>query len=111
MQINELIDTKIIEFSEKPLILDKVARKIILSHFKGIKEGEITLIENSEHIIFGQTTPNYRRALQCSWSDDLRVNCLVYWTNSGEKTRLYCRSLLVTLEEAGHSWMPKVYTC
>ncbi|MZG31655.1 MAG: class I SAM-dependent methyltransferase [Nitrospinae bacterium] len=59
MQINDLIDTKPIEFSEKPLILDKVARKIILSHFKGIKEGEITLIENSEHIIFGHTTPNF----------------------------------------------------
>ena len=59
MQINELIDTKPIEFSEKPLILDKVARKIILSHFKGIKEGEITIVENSEHIVFGQTTPNF----------------------------------------------------
>jgi len=59
MQINELIDTKPIEFSEKPLILDKVARKIILSHFKGIKEGEITIIENSEHFVFGQTTPNF----------------------------------------------------
>ena len=59
MQINELIDTTPIEFSEKPLILDKVARKIILSHFKGIKEGEITIVENSEHIVFGQTTPNF----------------------------------------------------
>ncbi len=59
MQINELIDTKPIEFSEKPLILDKVARKIILSHFKGIKEGEITIVENSEHIVFGHTTPNF----------------------------------------------------
>ena len=59
MQINELIDTKPVEFPEKPLILDKVARKIILSHFKGIKEGEITIIENSEHIVFGKTTPNF----------------------------------------------------
>ena len=59
MQINELIDTKPIEFSEKTQILDKVARKIILSHFKGIKEGEITIIENSEHIVFGQTTTNF----------------------------------------------------
>ena len=59
MQINELIDTKPVEFPEKPLILDKVARKIILSHFKGIKEGEITIIENSEHIVFGQTTPSF----------------------------------------------------
>ena len=59
MQINELIDTKPVEFPEKPLILDKVARKIILSHFRGIKEGEITIIENSEHIVFGQTTPNF----------------------------------------------------
>ena len=59
MQINELIDTKPIEFSEKTQILYKVARKIILSHFKGIKDGEITIIENSEHIVFGQTTTNF----------------------------------------------------
>ena len=60
MQINELIDTKPIEFFEKPLILDKLARKIILSHFNRIKEGEITVIENSEHITFGETTANFQ---------------------------------------------------
>ena len=59
MQINELIDTKPIEFFEKPLILDKLARKIILSHFNRIKEGEITVIENSAHITFGETTANF----------------------------------------------------
>ena len=59
MQINELIDTKPIELSQKPLILDKVARKIILSYFNAIKEGEITVIENSEHMIFGEVTPKF----------------------------------------------------
>ena len=59
MQINELIDTKPIEFFEKPLILDKLARKIILSHFNRIKEGEITVIENSAHITFGEKTVNF----------------------------------------------------
>ena len=59
MQINELIDTKPIEFFEKPLILDKLARKIILSHFNRIKEGEITVIENSAHITFGEITANF----------------------------------------------------
>ncbi|MDA8561409.1 cyclopropane-fatty-acyl-phospholipid synthase family protein [Nitrospinae bacterium] len=59
MQINELIDTKPIEFFEKPLILDKLARKIILSHFNRIKEGEITVIENSANITFGETTANF----------------------------------------------------
>ena len=34
MQINELIDTKPIEFFEKPLILDKLARKIIFKSFQ-----------------------------------------------------------------------------
>jgi len=59
MQINELIDTKQIELSDKPLVLDKIARKIIFSHFNRIKEGEITVIENSEHIVFGEITPNF----------------------------------------------------
>ena len=59
MQINELIDTKPIEFFEKPLIIDKVARKIIFSHFNRIKEGEITVIENSAHITFGEITANF----------------------------------------------------
>ena len=59
MQINELIDTKPIEFFEKPLIIDKVARKIIFSHFNKIKEGEITVIENSAHITFGEITANF----------------------------------------------------
>jgi hypothetical protein len=59
MQINELIDTKPIEFFEKPLIFDKLARKIILNHFNRIKEGEITVIENSTHITFGETTANF----------------------------------------------------
>jgi cyclopropane-fatty-acyl-phospholipid synthase len=59
MQINELIDTKPIEFFEKPLIIDKVARKIVFSHFNKIKEGEITVIENSAHITFGETTANF----------------------------------------------------
>ena len=59
MQINELIDTKPIELSQKPLILDKVARKIILSYFKAIKEGEITVIENSEHMVFGNVTAKF----------------------------------------------------
>ena len=59
MQINELIDTKPIEFFEKPIIIDKVARKIIFSHFNRIKEGEITVIENSAHITFGEITANF----------------------------------------------------
>lgn len=59
MQINELIDNKPIEFFEKPLIIDKVARKIIFSHFNRIKEGEITVIENSTHITFGEITANF----------------------------------------------------
>ena len=59
MQINELIDTKPIGFFEKPLIIDKVARKIIFSHFNRIKEGEITVIENSAHITFGEITANF----------------------------------------------------
>ena len=59
MQINELINTKPIEFFEKPLIIDKVARKIIFSHFNRIKEGEITVIENSAHITFGEITANF----------------------------------------------------
>ena len=59
MQINKLIDTKSIELSQKPLIFDKVARKIILGYFKAIKEGEITVIENSEHMVFGEMTPNF----------------------------------------------------
>ena len=59
MQINELIDTKPIEFFEKPLIIDKVARKIIFSHFNRIKEGEITVIEKSAHITFGEITANF----------------------------------------------------
>ena len=59
MQINELIDTKPIEFFEKPLIIDKVARKIIFSHFNRIKEGEITVIENTTHITFGEITANF----------------------------------------------------
>ena len=59
MQINDLIDTKPIEFFEKPIIIDKVARKIIFSHFNRIKEGEITVIENSAHITFGEITANF----------------------------------------------------
>jgi cyclopropane-fatty-acyl-phospholipid synthase len=59
MQINELIDTKQTDFLEQPLIIDKVARKIIFSHFNRIKEGEITLIDNSVHITFGKITANF----------------------------------------------------
>ena len=59
MQINELIDTKPIELSQKPLILDKVARKIILGYFKEIKEGQITVKENSDHMVFGEVTPKF----------------------------------------------------
>ena len=59
MQINELIDTKPIELSKNSLILDKVARKIILGYFKEIKEGQITVKENSDHMVFGEVTPNF----------------------------------------------------
>ena len=59
MQINELIDTKPIELSKNSLILDKVARKIILGYFKEIKEGQIAVKENSDHIVFGEMTPNF----------------------------------------------------
>ena len=59
MQINELIDTKQIELPKKPLILDKVARKIILGYFKEIKEGQITVKENSDHMVFGEVTPKF----------------------------------------------------
>ena len=59
MQINELIDTKPIELSKISLILDKVARKIILGYFKEIKEGQITVKENSDHMVFGEVTPKF----------------------------------------------------
>ena len=59
MQINELIDTKPIELSKNSLILDKVARKIILGYFKEIKEGQITVKENSDHMVFGEVTPKF----------------------------------------------------
>ena len=59
MQINELIDTKPIELPKNSLILDKVARKIILGYFKEIKEGQITVKENSDHMIFGEVTPKF----------------------------------------------------
>ena len=59
MQINELIDTKPIELPKKSLILDKVARKIILDYFKEIKEGQITVKENSDHMVFGEVTPKF----------------------------------------------------
>ena len=59
MQINELIDTKPIELPQKPLILDKVSRKIILGYFKEIKEGQITVKENSDHMVFGEVTPKF----------------------------------------------------
>ena len=59
MQINELIDTKPIELPKKSLILDKVARKIILGYFKEIKEGQITVKENSDHMVFGEVTPKF----------------------------------------------------
>ena len=59
MQINELIDTKPIELPKNSLILDKVARKIILGYFKEIKEGQITVKENSDHMVFGEVTPNF----------------------------------------------------
>ena len=59
MQINELIDTKPIELPKNSLILDKVARKIILGYFKEIKEGQITVKENSDHMVFGEVTPKF----------------------------------------------------
>ena len=59
MQINELIDTNPIELPKKSLILDKVARKIILDYFKEIKEGQITVKENSDHMVFGEVTPKF----------------------------------------------------
>ena len=59
MQINELIDTKPIELSKNSLFLDKVARKIILGYFKEIKEGQITVKENSDHMVFGEVTPKF----------------------------------------------------
>ena len=59
MQINELIDTKPIELLKNSLILDKVARKIILGYFKEIKEGQITVKENSDHMVFGEVTPKF----------------------------------------------------
>ncbi|GIT35927.1 MAG: hypothetical protein Ct9H300mP5_3960 [Candidatus Pelagibacterales bacterium] len=59
MQINELIDTKPIELSKNSLILDKVARKKILGYFKEIKEGQITVKENSDHMVFGEVTPKF----------------------------------------------------
>jgi cyclopropane-fatty-acyl-phospholipid synthase len=59
MQINEFIDNKQIQLSDKTLILDKLARRIVFSHFNRIKEGEITVIEESEHIVFGEMTPSF----------------------------------------------------
>ena len=59
MQINELIDTNRMEISYKTLIPDKIARKIVFNHFNRINEGEITVIEGSEHLVFGEMTPNF----------------------------------------------------
>ena len=59
MQINEFIDTEQIELNDKPLILDKIARKIVFSHFRKIREGEITVIDESGPIIFGEMTSEF----------------------------------------------------
>ena len=59
MQINELIDTNRMVISYKTLIPDKIARKIVFNHFNRINEGEITVIEGSEHLVFGEMIPNF----------------------------------------------------
>ena len=59
MQINELINTKNIESSYKPLVLDKIAKQIICNYFNQIKAGEIVLADESEVKVFGELTPSF----------------------------------------------------
>ena len=83
MQINELIDTKPIELPKKSLILDKVARKIILDYFKEIKEGQITVKENSDHMIFGEVTPKFPvKATIEVQNSRMYMDCLLYTSPS-----------------------------
>ena len=59
MQINELINTKNIESSYKPLVLDKIAKQIICNYFNQIKAGEIVLVDESEVRVFGELIPSF----------------------------------------------------
>ena len=39
--------------------LEKVARKLVLNYFKSINEGEVTVVEKNERMVFGKATVEF----------------------------------------------------
>ena len=61
MQTDEFITPKEIELNDDSVttFLDKVARKLVLNYFKNIKEGEVTVVEKNERMVFGKATAEF----------------------------------------------------
>ena len=43
----------------KPTALDRLARRIVLSRFEKLQDGQIVVSENGEHLRFGELTDNF----------------------------------------------------
>ncbi len=61
MQTEEFITPKEIELTDELVttFIDKIARKLVLNYFKNITEGEVTVIEKNERMVFGNMTHEF----------------------------------------------------
>ncbi len=61
MQTEEFIAPKEIDLTDELVVnfIDKVARRLVLNYFKNITEGEVTVVEKNERMVFGNATSEF----------------------------------------------------
>ncbi len=61
LQTEEFITPKDIELMDELGItfVDKIARKMVLDYFKNISDGEVTVVDKDEHMVFGKATSEF----------------------------------------------------
>jgi len=61
VQTEEFIAPKEIELTDElaTTFIDKIARKLVLNYFENLTEGEVTVVEENERMVFGKATSEF----------------------------------------------------